>query len=339
MALAGINSNDSQIALEDMVNNNGNVVATRILIARQLADRGVSIKSGELLYSSYCKETNADLRNELRRLLLLAPKDQVYQGIKSSLNLIALPGPDLAIKFKDMQDFTPGYEQDTRQLISSKLKNNLTQAITNKDIASIEALIKCWQVYGTEQSQMIDDVLQTIDKYYDLSSSLSQAQTDLDNNNNLLSEAKSQLNQLHTTESQYLTLEGFIVGDVGNSQYEFAFPEYNYFGRLPSLKHGLLQTLGTTYQSKGWFSLRVTKLTTTPVKLKEEYGNFTQDWPLYMEVSDYTIQQEAQQRQQYQTQHDRAAAAIDHDNSEIRSDQQQSDKEMALVLDIAQKIQ
>jgi len=84
----------------------------------------------------------------------------------------------------------------------------------------------------------------------------------------------------------YFWISGYIVAYYkalkgGGEEYEIKRSGF----RL----HSILQTTKTIFQSKGTFSLKVKLIDTVPVRVKEEFGGFTQTWDVYKEVTDFEI--------------------------------------------------
>ncbi|KAA0259926.1 MAG: hypothetical protein EDM75_07430 [Chlorobiota bacterium] len=80
---------------------------------------------------------------------------------------------------------------------------------------------------------------------------------------------------------EVFNLQGYIVAKNGQNRYEVQIPGETY--------RALLYTSGTTYTTKGSFTLLVTKKGTEIVTIKEDYGGFTQEWNEYEEASDSEI--------------------------------------------------
>ncbi|MCB1060307.1 MAG: hypothetical protein KDB65_08745 [Calditrichaeota bacterium] len=92
---------------------------------------------------------------------------------------------------------------------------------------------------------------------------------------------------LEPINSQSLT--AYMIANTGYRQYEIALPEQTYLGRMPSDRHAVLITKQSSFESTGWFTIRVRRLDNSVVKLREEFGSFNQTWPVYEEVSDEEI--------------------------------------------------
>jgi peptidoglycan hydrolase CwlO-like protein len=81
-----------------------------------------------------------------------------------------------------------------------------------------------------------------------------------------------------------------MVADDGSNIYEIALPEYDYyFGEMPSGNHAILMTTTVSFTSKGWFTINARRLTDVPIQLNQEFGGFTQNWPVYQEVTDSDV--------------------------------------------------
>ena len=86
------------------------------------------------------------------------------------------------------------------------------------------------------------------------------------------------------------TLHAFMVAEQSPHFYEIALADYVGWGTpIPSARHAILMTTETTFTSKGWFRISAQRVTEVPIKLKEEFGSFTQAWPVYSEVTSSQI--------------------------------------------------
>ena len=94
----------------------------------------------------------------------------------------------------------------------------------------------------------------------------------------------------------YFYLSAYIVAQTSYTEfssiiteYEIALEDYDYYyGIIPSQNHAILLTIETQFSSKGRFALYAKKLYEIPIQIKQEFGGFTQNWSVYMEVSDQT---------------------------------------------------
>ncbi len=77
---------------------------------------------------------------------------------------------------------------------------------------------------------------------------------------------------------QPFLLTGFIVAQRGDLPIYEIIPD-------SGPPRALLFCFNTQFQSRGRFALRVTRGGEIPVQLKEEFGDFTQSWPVFSEVT------------------------------------------------------
>ena len=98
-----------------------------------------------------------------------------------------------------------------------------------------------------------------------------------------------------------------MVAEISPFKYEIAI----------NGKRALLVTVTTEFHSRGSFSLQVVKLGDTPITLKEEYGGFTQDWPVFIEVN---LQNEKDQLQDLDNKISTAKYSIDEITKSINND-------------------
>jgi len=112
----------------------------------------------------------------------------------------------------------------------------------------------------------------------------------LDNLDEKIDDLYLQLGSLEDRREKYdyFWISGYIVAYYkalmgGGEEYEIKRSGF----RL----HSILQTSKTIFQSKGTFSLKVKLIDTVPVRVKEEFGGFTQTWDVYKEVTDSEIEE------------------------------------------------
>lgn len=110
------------------------------------------------------------------------------------------------------------------------------------------------------------------------------------NEEDLKNQISKQIEKIQSLED-YFTLTAYMIAKLEPYLYEIALPQYNVLGGMTiSAEHALLITTDTSFHSKGWFDLNVTKLQEMPITLKEEFGGFTQNFNVYMEISDNQIE-------------------------------------------------
>jgi hypothetical protein len=115
-----------------------------------------------------------------------------------------------------------------------------------------------------------------------------QIQTKIDDIENQINSANQDIAsaQEYLDNNKVINLTAFIIGVMEENFYEIALPQRSYYGLLPSEKHAILLTTETQFTSKGKFTITVMKTgIDLPIKLKEEFGSFTQEWTVYKEVT------------------------------------------------------
>lgn len=106
--------------------------------------------------------------------------------------------------------------------------------------------------------------------------------TQADDLRSQLSDAEDEYNKL----CDFSTLKFYVTGQLSDNKYEIALPDYSYYyGDIPSDKHAILYTTDTNITSKGWGTMDVYYSGDEQVTLKENYGGFKQQWPIYTQVS------------------------------------------------------
>jgi hypothetical protein len=75
-----------------------------------------------------------------------------------------------------------------------------------------------------------------------------------------------------------INLSGYVQSVYSPTEYIITINEHPYY-------KGILQTTNSRFNSSGYFTLYVTKNGYRSVQLKEEYGGFQQDWPVYVEYT------------------------------------------------------
>jgi hypothetical protein len=100
-------------------------------------------------------------------------------------------------------------------------------------------------------------------------------------------EEKDAMADLEEADKASFGAELFVIGELSPGKYEVALPGGGWT-RSPSDKRAILQTIDTTYESKGWTIVRVTKLMDMPMKVT---GGFTQTWPLYVQMTKERVEE------------------------------------------------
>lgn len=81
-------------------------------------------------------------------------------------------------------------------------------------------------------------------------------------------------------------LRAYVTAELDKNTYEIILSEYDEnYNLVLSDKHAILKTTDTAFKQRGWFELYVEFDKNIDVKLKEELGGFTQQIPVYNELS------------------------------------------------------
>ncbi|MCF7919314.1 MAG: hypothetical protein K9N06_05320 [Candidatus Cloacimonetes bacterium] len=146
-----------------------------------------------------------------------------------------------------------------------------------------------YQLPVSESSiKAIEELNQKIDDYFFIIDGMSEVENRnsyLDDGFKILHSELAELEELIENSKSIIYLEAYIVLERSYMEYEIALPEYDfYYGQHPSDRHAILNTVDTEFSSKGLFHMYVMKLYQEPVQLKEEFGGFTQQWNVYLEI-------------------------------------------------------
>jgi hypothetical protein len=89
--------------------------------------------------------------------------------------------------------------------------------------------------------------------------------------------------------SGHFMLRAFMIAQIGEkglkTAYEIALP-HPFLGGFPSEDRAILITEESKFTSKGWINIRVVPDSSVRIKVREEFGGFSQKWPKYREVTD-----------------------------------------------------
>ncbi|MEB2296491.1 MAG: hypothetical protein OZ930_08220 [Ignavibacteria bacterium] len=142
-----------------------------------------------------------------------------------------------------------------------------------------------------ETVKKIDYEIDNLDKSYDnklsiLESKINDAQLTISNTFSKISELENSISRLEEEKDEldYFWLSGYIVAivseRVSGNTYEIA---------TGSRYRSLLTTFETSYNTKGYFSIRARKTGVKKVRVKEEFGGFEQEWNVYEEVIEHEV--------------------------------------------------
>ncbi len=174
-----------------------------------------------------------------------------------------------------------------------ELKNRLPE-LTNK--LNKLSLININENNKDRIQQLDISMIKYNDSFLEITSieeNLIKTKTEIDTLKNRLIEDEKYIED----NGEYFYLSAYIVAQTSYTDFSSIFNEYEialenydyYYGSIPSQKHAILLTIETQFSSKGRFSLYAKKLYEVPIQIKQEFGGFTQNWTVYMEVSEQTI--------------------------------------------------
>jgi peptidyl-prolyl cis-trans isomerase B (cyclophilin B) len=254
-----------------------------------------------LLYG--CGETPKSLERKAQSGkyadLLAFARDNLQDSTKADLVLIAIqqllsPGNTAQVGRIDIERMvTSDSVQIPSRLLRSLAASNqviidslfLRSLRNSADNEKYDALVRSGKVYcdlSTGRMPSISSAVSFAQEIIDGTARKLQAQQVSDR-------LEDELKFVKTEPLKTQTLEAFMVANVGYGQYEIALRASNYWGRTPSDNHAVLFTKESSFQSKGWFTLRVRRLADSEVRLKEDFGSFNQTWPVYEEVTEKDI--------------------------------------------------
>jgi hypothetical protein len=173
-----------------------------------------------------------------------------------------------------------------------ELKNKLPELTTKLNKLS---LIRINEDQKNKIQQLDISISKFNDSFLDITTieeNLIKTKTEIDTLKNRLTEDEKYIED----SGDYFYLSAYIVAQTSYTEfssilneYEIALENYDYFGSIPSQNHAILLTIETQFSSKGRFALYAKKLYEIPIQIKQEFGGFTQNWSVYMEISDQTI--------------------------------------------------
>lgn len=283
--LARLNDKSGRDYLENLLydNNHSNM---RLADAKGLADNNVKLTQLNLLYGLYKSNQNQELEDPLKRLLQLEDSNAVANVLKKDVtNEVEKDQYDFLKIFQAVKDTCPNYLPQIKDLIKKKFIAKLRSLADNKDIDSIDNILTATNNYNVFDTYFTKSISGEI---ADIRNGKNE-ENGIDNN---ISQLNGQANTLNDTINQfsYFSLHAFMVAEDSPNIYEIALPEYNYYlGKIPSSNHAILKTTTISYSSKGWLTINAKRIIDIPIQLKQEYGGFTQNWPVYQEVTDSDI--------------------------------------------------
>lgn len=89
-----------------------------------------------------------------------------------------------------------------------------------------------------------------------------------------LKELREKFSETNRVTDRVISLNGFMIAKLNNYSYEIRV----------NGSPAILETLVSEFSSRGWFTINAVRNGNKSVPVKEEYGSFTQSWPVYIEV-------------------------------------------------------
>jgi hypothetical protein len=143
-----------------------------------------------------------------------------------------------------------------------------------------------------EKSANIENLSRLLNAAHEQSAALKSVWDGMVSDINSRDELGKKISEMNTAANsqQPFILSAYIVGEHSPGVYEIAMPN-------DPREHAFLFSFSHTFQSKGYFSMRVERMAgELPVQLKEEYGNFTQNWKAYSECDNSCLNRKEEAR-------------------------------------------
>lgn len=163
--------------------------------------------------------------------------------------------------------------QDFKTRYDSMLRSN------DPDRAS--SMLSLYGNIGPQFQKRISPQLSCIQNYNNTTKDISELNayiatltSQIEDQKNIIQTNEDRFNSEKANQTKSFILNAFMIGKHSNAEYEI-----DVYG-----KRALLIALKTEFTTKGYFNLPVKKLMDMPVKIKEEYGGFDQNWPVFIEI-------------------------------------------------------
>ena len=151
------------------------------------------------------------------------------------------------------------------------------------DIETIRRNINLFSSFDNDDYPLFSLLVEKMSEFESLESIIRDAPSTKNRIIREIESAESELRDAQNQVAKSFVLNCWIVGYNDSGYYEV---ELNPFG-FGGVSRALLKTVTFEYTTRGHASLRVVRLGSEDVRLKEKYGGFRQDWPVYMEDSSY----------------------------------------------------
>ena len=272
-AIAALNEKDGNEYIQDAIVNSTVSEKEKAIFVEVMLENSAKFADIEMLLNGYITTGNVDIGKILKNQDLIEVSD-FYT--KKMLKAIAADNYDIEKYYKAVEYIAPLQLRETRERITESILKNLKTAIVSWDTEKIKTIIKALKTYGDYElyKEQTDKMLVDITEFEKLAKDKAE----------LIKEI-ADINLYNTSYNTYMLLDGYIVAKLDENTYEFAFLKHDYyFGKMPSDEHGILRTTTLKFETKGRFEAYVKKLMDTDIKLKQELGGTTQNWPIYTEV-------------------------------------------------------
>jgi vacuolar-type H+-ATPase subunit I/STV1 len=279
LGLCGCSKDQEMLESAQSYFDNGNYKQT-ILLCQQIVNeepsKEILSRTKILMTQSYAGLAYDGILKHLPRLNKLAAlmklgelKDKYYATV-------------FKVKFDSLYNVTesyllendPSYMLKTAQYLASN--KNFEQSTNILNLINTKFAETEWSTKA--QSEM-------------LSIRKTQIQTEIEDIESQINSANQDIAsaQKYLNENKVINLTAFMVSVLEGNYYEIALLRWSYYGAIPSENHAILLTKETTFNSKGKFTMTVRKTgIDLPIKLKEDFGSFTQEWTVYEEVDSET---------------------------------------------------
>lgn len=280
--------------LEELVLSNLSSLPLKKAAGEALVENGFRPSLVRQLYNKYKSEDSPELRIIIGKMLKHADFNSVFGLVKDDIVRLSYNSiPNYQNVFKRVAFLIPQQTLQTKVVVSQQLKPKIEKALLEENYGQIIQLCSIGREYSSLNEELLTQISNLAGQYKQGRYELEQLGKSVNQGESQLTDTKEEISKYN---SEILTVyiiglsNSNTVGDATLYEYEVAFPGYDpYLGTIPSANHGYLTT-PTRYTSKGWCEIRAKKMMEVPVELKEEYGKFVQDWPVYYEITDEQMQ-------------------------------------------------
>jgi len=164
------------------------------------------------------------------------------------------------------------YDEDTiYNFFFSKTK----QEYENGNFDQVRSIVEAFKSLEINDPNGITRLPELLDEISNAENDISEKEEEIVKMQEKIQQTEKDLEIQVNSNNNIITLEAFIAAQIGSGKYEIL---------LPNGDRAILTTFINKYDRQGWTTLNAKKMYDEEVVLKEEYGGFTQKWPVYMEV-------------------------------------------------------